>query len=402
MHVAGRNLEEVADVRAYVGGLRAGASEVARGDGVLLIEGVIDLDDSVVAVVVVTSVGEVVVRRGRARAGRCRPDGQQVRGNRIHRDAILRQHALAGRDPRIRRNRIQQRVIGDGELRFAVDEIERLVLRDGPAHREAELVVANYLLRAGGGLERRARGQRLIAIEVVRTAMQCIRPGFDHHVDARPAIAPSLRAGVALHRELVDRFDGQKRACDARYAALIHRGGVLKRVVVVRAIDLVVVAAGAHAIDRRAGGRDAGSELDHLPEVAPVHRKVGDGLGVHYTDQGGRRGLQRGGAGRYFHHLLLLRNAQLKVQVRRLRNCDFHTLDFPAFKAGLRDRDGVLTHGQVWEKILALRTGDDGARESGGGTIQADRSSRNGCARTVCHYSGDVSAKRLRAERSGE
>ena len=402
VHVAGRDLEEVADVRADVGGLRAGSAEVARGDGVLLVEVMVDLDDSVVAVVVVAPVGEIVILDGRAGAGGRRPDGLQVDGDRIHGNAILRQYAPAGRHPGIGRNRVEKRVVGVGELRFAVEEVERLVLRDRTADREAELVIADDLFRAGGRLKRRPRGQRFIAIEVISAAVERVGARFDHHVDAGSAVAAGLGAGIALHGELVDGFDGQERARDAGHATLVNGGGVLEGVVVIGAIDLVVVAAGAHAVDRSAGGRDAGSQFDHLAEVAAVHGKVGDGLGVHHTDQSGRGCLQGGGGGGNFNHLLLLRDAQLQVQVRRPGDGDLHVVDLSRFEARLQDRDRVLAHGEVREEILALGIGDGGAGEAGRRAVQRDRGAGNRRAGTVGHYSGNAAAKGLCAECAGK
>ena len=72
---------------------------------------------------------------------------EQVQRDRIHRHAVLRQHVLPAGDPGVGGNRVEQRVIGDRKLRLAVDEVERLVLRDRAAEREAELVVADHLLR---------------------------------------------------------------------------------------------------------------------------------------------------------------------------------------------------------------------------------------------------------------
>ena len=105
VHVAGRNLEEVADVRADVGCLCAGAAEVARGDRVVIAEAVVDLDDPVEAVVIVPAVAQVVTGGGRTGARGGGPDGQQVQRHRVDRHAILRQHALGLSDPGAGRNR---------------------------------------------------------------------------------------------------------------------------------------------------------------------------------------------------------------------------------------------------------------------------------------------------------
>src|SRR4029077_4248015 len=121
------------------------------------------------------------------------------------------------------------------------------------AEREAPLVVANLALRRTWRGRRRVRRQRLVAVEVVRAALDVVRSRLQDEIDGGPGVPALFGFAARLHRKLIDRFNRQQRAGDAGDAALVDRRDVLARVVVVSAVDLVVVAAGAHAVDRRAG-----------------------------------------------------------------------------------------------------------------------------------------------------
>ncbi len=117
--------------------------------------------------------------------------------------------------------------------------------------------------------------------------MQCVGAGFDHHVDGAAAVAPCFRVGVALHRELIDRVDRQKRPGDTGNAALIDRGGVVPEIVVVRAVDLPVVLRDTGAVDGT-GAVDARREFDKLREIPAVERHILDGfVRNHFVQRGG-------------------------------------------------------------------------------------------------------------------
>src|SRR5690242_1248511 len=100
-------------MRTHVGGLRSRAAEVAGGEGMPVGNGVVEFDDAVVAVVVVAAVGKIVVRRGRTGAGRGGPNGQQVLGNGVVRDAVTGENIASGSRPRVRGDRIEERVVRD-------------------------------------------------------------------------------------------------------------------------------------------------------------------------------------------------------------------------------------------------------------------------------------------------
>ena len=68
-----------------------------------------------------------------------------------------------------------------------------------------------------------------------------------------PAFRPVSADPPDWHRELIDRLHRQQRARHAADAALVDRGDVLERVVVVGAVNLVVVAPRPHAVHRVAG-----------------------------------------------------------------------------------------------------------------------------------------------------
>src|SRR5206468_7943886 len=95
---------------------------------------------------------------------------------------------------------------------------------------------------------------------------------LDDEIDGRTGVPPRFGRPARLNRELIDRFDWQQRPGNAGHATLIDRGDVLKRIVVVGAVDLKVVASRPVAIHRVAG--DARGELQHPGEVTAVERQI--------------------------------------------------------------------------------------------------------------------------------
>ena len=78
--------------------------------------------------------------------------------------------------------------------------------------------------------------------------MQAVGAGLNNHLDRRAAVAAGIGAGVRGNRKLLDRFHRNQGAGDTGNTALIDRDGIRVGVVVIRAIDLVVRAVGAHAV----------------------------------------------------------------------------------------------------------------------------------------------------------
>ena len=104
------------------------------------------------------------------------------------------------------------------------------------------------------------RCERIIAVEVIRTAVECIGTGFHHHVYHRAWIAPKICATRRLLVELIDGFDGQQHARDAGNAPLVDGLGIVPEIIVIYTVDLPVVLVTPVAV-HGAGLVETGCEL---------------------------------------------------------------------------------------------------------------------------------------------
>ena len=259
MNVHRRFLEIVRNIRSDGRNLGSSAAEIAQRERMFVGEALIDFRDSVETVVRVQSVCQVVIRRRGTRGDAGRKKSEQVQRDRIDLDPVLRQHGLSRRDPGGGRRGVQNREAGYRELYLAGEEEERLVLPDRPAGRKPKLVVPDFGYTGSRGLHSRRPRQVLIAVEEVESAMQIVGPRFDNHLDGAARVAACVRSGIGLDGELIDGFNGQKRAGYARDAALIDRHCIGISVVVIRAVDLKVLAIGPRPVQRSAAdGRRSG------------------------------------------------------------------------------------------------------------------------------------------------
>ena len=296
VHATGHGLVVRQVRRVGLGHLIPASPEIPGRDVEHRVELVIHLGDPVVAAVRVRIGAHEVLGRRRSRPAVLRPQREEFRGRLIHRDPELIQELVCARHPVGRRRGRRGCVAGGQLLNFQCRKEERLVVDDRAAQREAVLVVANRALGRAGRRDRRGRRQRLVAVEVVRGPVNAVRARFDHEVDGRACVPAHFRRPARLHGKLIDGLDRQQRPGDAGHAALIDRRDVLKRVVVVGAVDLEVVAARAHAVHRRT--RHTRGQLQHPREVSTVERQVLHLLGLdHIAERRGHRVEQDGGGG---------------------------------------------------------------------------------------------------------
>src|SRR5204862_7437958 len=109
---------------------------------------------------------------------------------------------------------------------------ERLILTDRTIDLKPIVLVAERRgLRAGRGSEEgRFRAVKFIAVVVVRRTVSHVAAGLGDQVYSTARIASSLRAGLCLRGEFLNRIDRQHHASDSRDAALIDRRNVVPEV----------------------------------------------------------------------------------------------------------------------------------------------------------------------------
>ena len=109
-----------------------------------------------------------------------------------------------------------------------------MVANKRPAHHAAELVVLERPLSgAGQGFKEVAGVEGIVADEFVGRAMKVVRARLDDDIQDRPGVAPILRRALALHAELAQRIHREKRRRSIGHAALVERGLLAERVVIV-------------------------------------------------------------------------------------------------------------------------------------------------------------------------
>ena len=95
---------------------------------------------------------------------------------------------------------------------------------------------------------------------------------------------------------MVNGIERENDTGDARDAALVDGGNVVPEVVVVDAVDLPVHLVGAGSVQGAIAAPDvarvAGSQLNHLGEVAAVEREVCDNLCIEHRCLRGGGGIE--------------------------------------------------------------------------------------------------------------
>ena len=179
------------------------AVEVARGELVVLVEGVVKLCDEAVNIVRGARCDEEVgaARRveERQRAVRSRPGVAREEFC----DDWIRGAAQGGYLARVghARSRVQADALA---LAFVGDEEESLVLMNRPSDASAELVVAEGGLRVGAGIEEVARVELVISYELEERAVEVVRAGLRDEVDYRAGVSTELGLEVREHGGLCD------------------------------------------------------------------------------------------------------------------------------------------------------------------------------------------------------
>jgi hypothetical protein len=307
-----------------------------------------------------------------------------------------------GGDPGGREDGIGEGAGGLGELDFTGEEEEGVILPDGSAEGEAELIVADDGLAAADGGDRRDGGEVLVAVEEEDVAVDVVGSAFEHHVGVGAGVAAGVGFGVGGHGELVDGLDGDETAGDSGDAALVGGDGVGPGVVVVDAIDLVVDAGGAGAVDG-AGDVDDGGELDHLGEVTPVHGHVLHLFGVDDADQRAGGGVGGDAVGDDIDDGVLGTDAHLDLNVLDLGYLDVDIVDLFGLEAGGDDGELIgAADGQFGEEEFAGGVGLGVEQEAGGGIGELHGGVGDDGALHVGDGSGEGSAEGLGAEVGGE
>ena len=155
----------------------------------------------------------------------------------------------------------------------------------GSGRRGRRSTPPNWFCRSGGSgwfgrLEKVARVERLVAVELEDAAAERVRAGLGHHVDERRRLATELRG---IHRLLdLELLDGIDRGVEHEIVEELVRD--------LRAVHQIDVVAGALAADvrelaglaKRAAARSARgnhhgvAELRERHEVSPVERQLHD------------------------------------------------------------------------------------------------------------------------------
>ena len=207
-------------------------------------------------------------------------------------ERVVDQDGLAHPAPGTRRGRHQlrevapaKRIVGIEAFRHTLRPLaapvpgehpERLVLDDGTAHDEAELIadaLVDLAALVGGPLEVQEVGlgvQGVVAQELVERAVQLVRAALERDVRYGAAAEAGLRReGAGLELELLDRLDGGHERCD--------RAAYVGGVGAVEADHLVKL---AHAI-----GAHRKAALGDVTAVAPIHARALSELYARHQDR---------------------------------------------------------------------------------------------------------------------
>ena len=183
MLTARDGLEILAEHRSRVGDGIAGTQESAHENAVFIVEIMLEVDNPVVALVIVLVCAEEIGNRSRRAANLRRPQRvQYALHHRVDRDTVVGHQGLSFRDPGIRRYRGGELVARQEFLLLVGQEEECLVFEDRTAYRKTVLVVLDRRVESVHGQKGIVRCERIIAVEVIRTAVECIGAGLHHHI----------------------------------------------------------------------------------------------------------------------------------------------------------------------------------------------------------------------------
>ena len=252
-------------------------------------------------------------------------------------------------------------------------EVERLVLLEGPAEGEAELLLAEIGLRRVRAVAALGRRRQAVALEIrVRGAVDVVGPGLGDDVDEAAAAASELgRSALGHHDDLLDRIQVEGEGGPLAAALLTEEG-----VVEVRAVDGDVVGDALLAVDRELvavgalNDADPWSELGEIEEVPPV---VGQPPDRRVVDAGRAlraRGLHEGDVGGDHHLLLHRRHLQDQGEVHRLPDREVQPLPDEGGEAGHGHGHAVGAEGQQQPAKAPVGVGAHDALEVGGRVLE--------------------------------
>ncbi len=103
--------------------------------------------------------------------------------------------------------------------------------------------------------------------------MKLVGARLDDQVHHGSWTAPCFRAALTLNREFFQRVQRHQHAGNALNPTLIRRGRVVRRVVIVDALDLLIDLAGPESIERSAAAiaSEPRRERNHHREVPAVY-----------------------------------------------------------------------------------------------------------------------------------
>ena len=289
-------------------GLVAGAVDVAAAEIEAVVEAVIDLYEEVVAVEKIRDGVDVV--GADARIVLVREEAEQARAEWILGTAGGEVCRAGGGDGLVAGHAYGERRIRAAAFAFVGGENERPVVLDGGAEGAAEIaVLEGALLGTGKGFEEIAGVQLVVAQVLVGGAVNLVGAGLEHGIYNGAGVTSVLGRSLRLNAELGERIHRQDRSLCVDRAALVKRGLVAKRVVVIDSVDQEDVRLFALAVHRegtqrtaRRAGRGAGDEKGEFAEVAAVERQLvhlpvvddfGEVAGIELQDR--RRGADRDG-----------------------------------------------------------------------------------------------------------
>src|ERR1700723_621652 len=249
MDVHGRGLKVLGVIGGGGRGLLSGCSEIANRECLLLAEGVIEFDDAIEAVVVGSSLREVVAcgRRSRLGVGRIKK-AVQIQAELVGREMIFTEEGCGITDPGVGENGVSECDVCFRYLDFSSDEEKGVILPDRSAERESTLMIADQRLAAADRCNWREGGEELIAVEVEDVAMDMVGAGAEDHVGVGAGVAALVGFTSGLHGKLVDGLDGNQAARDAGDTALVGGDDSQPWIDVVGAVDLEVNAGGSGSV----------------------------------------------------------------------------------------------------------------------------------------------------------
>ena len=353
--------------------LRAAAEEVAAGQkvsGAEQFQVLVHFHNQVVAVVAEGGAeGLIAVAAGR----QCAPGiaRQQALDHRV--DAA---HRRVGRNVCLGGHLAQLRQSALFTLALVGRVKEALVLVDGPAQAAPKLMIGEAVLRVGRGVEEVARTQCGVAEVFKCRPVQYVGAALGHDVDRGARAASEFGLRAAGHGNFGQRIHRKNRRRAAPDARLVDGGQVAVAVVHVRAVQQVVVAAAAVAVQAEqsvAAGRlgrahriarGAGHQFEQLGEVASIHRQFAGLAGADGAARGVAGRLHHGNVGHHFHRFFHLAGLQMGVGARRRSHAYRNLGQRCLAEAFLLNRQVVGAQRKFAGHVLACRIGQDVAAQA--------------------------------------